>query len=64
MSGWQVRAVASTGRNVAQFDYSSQKEKTKRHDGLTRAGRPYSVDEESLETDVDYAGTVFLSRRK
>ena len=34
-------------------------EQTKRPDGLIRAGRPYSIDEESQETEVEGVGTVF-----
>ena len=33
-------------------------EQTKRHDGLIIAGRPYSIEEESLETSFEGVGTV------
>ena len=32
---------------------------TKRHDGLIIVGRPYSIDEESLETDIEGVGTIY-----
>ena len=34
-------------------------EQTKRHDGLIIAGRPHSIEEESLETNFERVGTVF-----
>ena len=34
-------------------------EQTKRHDGLIIAGRPYSIEEKSLETNFEGVGTVF-----
>ena len=34
-------------------------EQTKRHDGLIIAGRPYGIEEESLETRFEDVGTVF-----
>ena len=53
-----TKSMIYTPSQVAPPGKEDWWEQTKRHDDLIIAGRPYSIDEECLETGFDGVGTV------
>ena len=54
-----TKCMIYTPSQVAPPGMEDWWEQTKRHDGLIIAGRPYSIEEESLKTNFEGVGTVF-----
>ena len=54
-----IKCMIYTPSQVAPPGMEDWWAQTKRHDGLIIAGRPYSIEEESLETSFEGVGTVF-----